>query len=94
MKFDTPATSNPIDQLKIIGHPTSRIDGPLKTTGTAIYAYEWHDAFSTPTYGYVVGARHRQGANCVDRPNPRESCLWRHQHRYRGERRKAWKGKI
>jgi xanthine dehydrogenase YagS FAD-binding subunit len=56
MKFDTPAISNPIDQLKIIGHPTSRIDGPLKTTGTAIYAYEWHDAFSTPTYGYVVGA--------------------------------------
>jgi xanthine dehydrogenase YagR molybdenum-binding subunit len=56
MKFDTPATSNPIDQLKIIGHPTSRIDGPLKTTGTATYAYEWHDAFSTPAYGYVVGA--------------------------------------
>ena len=38
MKFDTPATSNPIDQLKIIGHPTSRIDGPLKTTGTATTA--------------------------------------------------------
>src|ERR1700721_530774 len=56
MKFETPATSNPIDQLKIIGHPTSRIDGPLKTTGTATYAYEWHDAFSTPAYGYVVGA--------------------------------------
>ena len=56
MKFDTPAISNPIDQLKIIGHPTSRIDGPLKTTGTATYAYEWHDAFSTPAYGYVVGA--------------------------------------
>jgi xanthine dehydrogenase YagR molybdenum-binding subunit len=56
MKFDTPAISNPIDQLKIIGHPTSRIDGPLKTTGAATYAYEWHDAFSTPAYGYVVGA--------------------------------------
>ncbi len=56
MKFDTPATSNPIDQLKIIGHATNRIDGPLKTTGTATYAYEWHDAFSTPAYGYVVGA--------------------------------------
>jgi xanthine dehydrogenase YagR molybdenum-binding subunit len=40
MKFDTPATTNPIDQLKVIGKPTDRIDGPLKTTGTAPYAYE------------------------------------------------------
>jgi xanthine dehydrogenase YagR molybdenum-binding subunit len=38
MKFENPATINPIDQLKIIGHPTDRIDGPLKTTGTARYA--------------------------------------------------------
>ena len=29
MKFDTPATTNPIDQLKIVGRPTDRIDGPL-----------------------------------------------------------------
>jgi hypothetical protein len=35
MKFDTPATTNPIDQLKVVGQPTDRIDGPLKTTGTA-----------------------------------------------------------
>ena len=35
MKFDTPATVNPIDQLKIIGQPMNRIDGLLKTTGTA-----------------------------------------------------------
>ena len=33
MKFDTPATTNPIDLLKVIGKPTDRIDGPLKTTG-------------------------------------------------------------
>jgi xanthine dehydrogenase YagS FAD-binding subunit len=32
MKFDTPATTNPIDQLKVIGKPTDRVDGPLKTT--------------------------------------------------------------
>ena len=56
MKFDTPATTNPIDQLKIIGHATSRIDGPLKTTGRATYAYEWHDHNSPPAYGYIVGA--------------------------------------
>jgi xanthine dehydrogenase YagR molybdenum-binding subunit len=58
MKFDKPATSNPIDQLKIIGHSTSRIDGPLKTTGRATYAYEWP---SPPTYGYVVGAAIAKG---------------------------------
>jgi len=40
MKFDTPAGINPIDQLKIIGKPTDRIESPLKTTGTAKYAYE------------------------------------------------------
>ena len=35
MKFDTPATTNPIDQLKVVGRPTDRIDGPRKSTGTA-----------------------------------------------------------
>jgi xanthine dehydrogenase YagR molybdenum-binding subunit len=40
MKFTTPATTNSIDRLKVIGKPVDRIDGPLKTTGTAPYAYE------------------------------------------------------
>jgi xanthine dehydrogenase YagR molybdenum-binding subunit len=61
MKFDTPATTNPIDQLKVIGHSTSRIDGPLKTTGKATYAYEWHDVFSTPAYGVIVGSAIAKG---------------------------------
>jgi xanthine dehydrogenase YagR molybdenum-binding subunit len=56
MKFDTPATSNPIDQLKHIGKATDRIDGPQKTTGTAPYAYERHDRAPNAAYGYVVGA--------------------------------------
>ncbi|MDB5820047.1 MAG: aldehyde oxidase and xanthine dehydrogenase molybdopterin binding [Rhizobacter sp.] len=56
MKFDTPATTNPIDQLKVVGKPTSRIDGPLKTTGLAPYAYERHDVAPDPTYGYIVAA--------------------------------------
>lgn len=56
MKFDTPATTNPIDQLKVVGRPTDRIDGPLKTTGTARYAYEWHDAVPNQAYGHVLGA--------------------------------------
>ena len=56
MKFDSPATTNPIDRLQIVGKPTDRIDGPLKTTGTAPYAYERHDAVSNPAYGYVLGS--------------------------------------
>jgi xanthine dehydrogenase YagR molybdenum-binding subunit len=56
MKFDTPATTNPIDQLKVIGQPFSRIDGPLKTTGTAPYAYDRHDVVAHQAYGYILGS--------------------------------------
>lgn len=56
MKFDNPATENPIDRMKVVGRPHDRIDGPLKTTGTAHYAYEWHDKVPNAAYGYVVGA--------------------------------------
>jgi len=61
MKFDAPATTNPIDQLKIIGKATDRIDGPLKTTGHAPYAYEKHDAIANVAYGFVVGAAIAKG---------------------------------
>ena len=54
MKFDQPAARNPIDRLKTIGQPHSRIDGPFKTTGTAPYAYERHDAAPNAAYGHVV----------------------------------------
>src|SRR3954447_22400847 len=56
MKFDTPATTNPIDQLKVVGRPTDRIDGKYKTTGTAPYAYERNDVAPDAAYGFVVGA--------------------------------------
>src|SRR4051794_26583469 len=56
MKFDTPATTNPIDRMKVVGKAISRIDGPLKTTGTAPYAYERHDVAANQAYGYVVGS--------------------------------------
>src|SRR6266702_8107837 len=61
MKFDTPATTNPIDQLKVIGKPTDRIDGPLKTTGTASYAHDRHDVVPNQAYGYVVGSAVAKG---------------------------------
>ena len=61
MKFTTPATTNPIDQLKVIGQPVDRIDGPYKTTGTAPYAYEQHAAAPNAAYGYVVGSAIAKG---------------------------------
>jgi xanthine dehydrogenase YagR molybdenum-binding subunit len=61
MKFDQPAGQNPIDLLKIVGRPIDRIDGPLKTTGTAPYAYERHDVVSNQAYGYIVGAAIAKG---------------------------------
>lgn len=61
MKFDTPATTNPIDRLKIVGQPLDRIDGPLKTTGTAAYAYERHDVAPNAAYGHVVGSAIAKG---------------------------------
>lgn len=61
MKFDKPARENPIDQLKVVGRPHDRIDGPLKTTGTASYAYEWHEEAPNAAYGYVVGAAIAKG---------------------------------
>ena len=61
MKFDAPAGVNPIDQLKIVGRPTDRIDGKCKTTGTAPYAYERHDVAPDQAYGFVVGAAIARG---------------------------------
>lgn len=61
MKFDAPATSNPIDQLNVVGKPTARIEGPAKTTGRAPYAYERHDAAPGAAYGVVVGSAIAKG---------------------------------
>ncbi|WP_404334143.1 aldehyde oxidoreductase molybdenum-binding subunit PaoC [Sphingomonas sp. MMS12-HWE2-04] len=61
MKFDTPAGINPIDQLKVIGKPTDRIEGPRKTSGLAPYAYERHDVAPNAAYGYVVGSAIAKG---------------------------------
>lgn len=56
MKFDTPATDNPIDRSRVIGRPTNRIDGPAKVTGTAPYAYERNDVAPNAAYGWIVGS--------------------------------------
>jgi len=73
MKFDTPATTNPIDQGKFIGQPTPRIEGPLKTTGQAPYAYEHHDAVPNQAYGVVVGSAIAKGRIATMNLAPAES---------------------
>lgn len=69
MKFDTPATRNPIDRLRIVGKAVDRVDGPLKTTGRAVYAYEHHREAPGAAVGYVLGsaiAKGRIGAMDLD----------------------------
>ena len=61
MKFDSPAGRNPIDRMKVVGQPVDRIDGKLKTTGTARYAYERQDAAPNAAYGYILGAAVAKG---------------------------------
>jgi xanthine dehydrogenase YagR molybdenum-binding subunit len=61
MKFDTPAGINPIDRGKVVGRPHPRIEGPLKTTGTARYSYELYDVAPDAAYGYVLGAAIAKG---------------------------------
>lgn len=67
MKFDSPAGTNPIDQLKVVGKPLDRIDGKRKTTGTALYAYERHDVIPNQVYGWIIGAGIAKGRiNAID----------------------------
>ena len=54
MRFDQPADPNAADQGRVLGRPHARIDGPLKTTGTAPYAYERHDVAVGQLVGYPV----------------------------------------
>ena len=56
MKFDAPATTNPIDRQRFIGQPLDRIEGKLKVTGNAPYAYERHEVVPGQAYGYIIGA--------------------------------------
>ncbi len=50
----TPATTSVTPAGSLIGKPTSRIDGPLKTTGTAQYATDYH--FPGMAYAWPVAS--------------------------------------
>ena len=72
MKFDTPATTNPIDQLKVVGKPTDRIDGPLKTTGTRALRLRAARCRAEPGLRLRRRLGDRQGAHQRDRRDSRQ----------------------
>ncbi|MCV0416298.1 MAG: xanthine dehydrogenase family protein molybdopterin-binding subunit [Brevundimonas sp.] len=61
MKFERAAETNAIDQMKVVGRPHSRVEGALKVTGRAPYAYEHRDGVENAAYGYVVGSAIAKG---------------------------------
>ncbi|WP_423414483.1 aldehyde oxidoreductase molybdenum-binding subunit PaoC [Hyphomicrobium sp. B1] len=60
MRFDKPAGANPIDKMLVVGRARERIEGPLKTTGRAPYAYEHHE-LSGLAYGFILGSAIAKG---------------------------------
>lgn len=61
MEFNEPAGQNIFDRATIVGKPHPRIEGPLKVTGTAPYAYERHGVVAGQLVGYPVGSTIAKG---------------------------------
>ncbi|WP_447927360.1 aldehyde oxidoreductase molybdenum-binding subunit PaoC [Vreelandella sp. EE27] len=61
MDFNQSTDDNLFDRARIIGKPHTRIDGALKVTGTAPYAYERHDVAANPLVGYPLGSSIAKG---------------------------------
>ncbi len=94
MKFDTPATTNPIDQLKVVGKPTDRIDGPLKTTGTAHLRLRASRRRAERGLRLCCRRGDRQGPDRRDRLWRSQGRARRARDRHRGERRQARQGRV
>jgi xanthine dehydrogenase YagR molybdenum-binding subunit len=54
MEMNSPVGPNALDQSGVVGKPLDRVDGPLKVTGGARYAYEMQQ--DNVLYGFVVEA--------------------------------------
>ncbi|CAN0359206.1 unnamed protein product [Ectocarpus sp. 12 AP-2014] len=61
MDFDQSTEDNLFDHAHIIGKPHARIDGALKVTGSAPYAYERHDVVANQRVGYPLCATIAKG---------------------------------
>ncbi|WP_144097796.1 xanthine dehydrogenase family protein molybdopterin-binding subunit [Croceicoccus sediminis] len=74
MKFDAPIGDTPIDNGRVVGRPHSRVEGPLKVTGRATYAAEWHEDLPAMLYGAIVPATIAKGTvKAVDPQAARQS---------------------
>src|SRR3981189_736692 len=54
MEMNSPVGPHALDAQAIVGKPLDRVDGPLKVTGGARYAYEMQQ--DNVLYGFVVEA--------------------------------------
>ena len=54
MEMNSPIGPNALDAQRIVGKPLDRVDGRLKVTGGARYAYEMQQ--ENTLYGFVVEA--------------------------------------
>ena len=54
MEMDSPVGPNALDAQGVVGKPINRVDGPLKVSGRARYAYEVQQ--DNVLYGFVVEA--------------------------------------
>jgi xanthine dehydrogenase YagR molybdenum-binding subunit len=61
MEMNSPVGSNALDTEGVVGKPLDRVDGPLKVTGAAVYAYEVQQQRNT-LYGFVVEASIGKGS--------------------------------
>src|SRR6202051_4857860 len=60
MEMNSPVGPNTLDTPGVVGKPIDRVDGPLKVTGGARYAYEMQQ--ESVLYGFVVEASIGKGA--------------------------------
>jgi len=60
MEMNSPVGSNALDAEGVVGKPLDRLDGPLKVTGGAVYAYEVQQ--QSALYGFVVEASIGKGS--------------------------------
>jgi xanthine dehydrogenase YagR molybdenum-binding subunit len=60
MEMNSPVGPNTLDTPGVVGKPIDRVDGPLKVTGGARYAYEMQQ--QNVLYGFVVEASIGKGA--------------------------------
>ena len=93
MKFNEPATANPIDQLKVVGQPISRIDGALEVTGKAPYAMNATTSWPIRRTA-TSSAQGLPKAASVDRPGRAQRSAGRHRDRDRANAGPLGKPKL